>query len=152
MKYRQKLGYMTLGGFIAVVGMITTLLATTITAQTELPEVIDLIRCKRLAIVNDDNEVVVHLLSEAHGGGITVANNTGKPVVMVGVDDNRGSVSVGSDKYTPAASMGANPHGGSVSVYGNFSSNEAFGGILVDDVGAGLILADKAGDIATSLP
>ena len=152
MKYTQKLGYISLGGVIAVVGMITTLLATTITAQTELPEIVDMILCKQLAIVSDDKKVVLYLRSGEHGGSLTVADNAGDPVVSLEVNENGGSVSVAIDKYTPAAVMSTNPHGGRVFVYGNHSSNEAYGSLEVGEKGAEIILTDNAQNITRELP
>ena len=84
MEYARKIGYIALGGIIAVAGMFAAWLFTpSIIAPTDDIEVLDRIVCKELAIVDDTGKIGVSMTKNKNGGIVTCLNDTGKDVATV---------------------------------------------------------------------
>lgn len=91
MKYREKLGYIALGGVLMLVGMLTASWCLPLGAQNEA--IIEEIICKRIRVVNEYGTTGIVLDTTERGGLIDLRGERGKGAFM-GVSENGGIVHV----------------------------------------------------------
>ena len=115
MKYREKLGYIALGGLLMLVGM----LAASLTPLTAQRESVGEITCTGLRVVNSEGREKVWLNSNSLGGNVYIYGQEGKHDfvgVALGTGTYGGLVSV-FGKSAGCASMGIDEHGGRIFVF-----------------------------------
>ena len=97
MKYREKLGYIALGGFLMLVGMLTAGLFAPLGAQNEVRDTeFGTITCRHIDVVDEE----------------------GNLRVMLGTIGTKGLVSVLGKDFRVVAEMNSHEHGGAVIVRG----------------------------------
>ena len=93
MNYKQKLGYVALGGVLMLIGVIVASVVTPILMAQK--EVFGEITCTGLRVVNQDGKEVIRLrISESDSGFVEVLNNAETPAVYLMGDSDGGSVRV----------------------------------------------------------
>ena len=139
----RKLAYIALGGMIAVATMMID--SRVSTSSTELPEIQELIMCRELAIVNNENAVVGYLASDKYGGIIHVVGTEGKPVVFLSADEDGGNVRITGPLMEDAVSLTVGTDGGSVSVHAKPDTGRGYGSLGIYGTGGGILLTDNSG-------
>ena len=175
MKYTEKLGYIALGGFLMLVGM----LASNLTLLTAQRETFGEITCTGLKVVDSNRMPTVVLSTDLRGGSVRVSSKDAKSLVgrrsaVMSISDRGGLVSVFGkgesqanmritrfgglvsvwSKGNPRASVSINQHGGAVYVGSNDklrspgakTSMNIRAGISVDEHGGRLDIFDKDGN------
>ena len=115
MSFQHKLGYITLGGVIAIVGMMVgSVLVPQLVAQHET---VSNVTCRELTIVDGAGNPVVRLGNGANGGSIEVMHIEGATVINLGVMDSGGAVGVANIVGEIGVGMRADDGGNDVFVY-----------------------------------
>ena len=127
MKYREKLGYIALGGFLMLVGMLAAGLTSPSGAFNNAPDaVFGTITCREIKVVDAEGELGAEMRGDEYGKG--------------------GVVRVYSKDGKTGASMRIYEHGGAVSVFGGISGAS----MGVNEYGNGEVTTtDKNGKLAT---
>ena len=158
MNYRQKLGYLALGGVLMLIGMVTaTTLIPSLIAQDN-PDLIgemdsaafNELTCNKLTVVDENGNPGGLLFIDENGGTVTVVNKNGNPGVLLLNDESGGGVLVYDKTENPKVALGSNEDGGIVAVYDD-TANHAVG-LLANEAGGLVVVGDKAGNITGSLP
>ena len=128
MKYREKLGYIALGGFLMLVGMLTAELFSPLGAKNQPDGYFRNVTCTQLTVVAPDLDET-NLDDQIAG-------------VVIGVDEPGGYVHVKGIDSGFRVALSAKDAGGSVIVFGDHSTEmrETIGGLL----GMGKKSDDKA--------
>ena len=108
----HKLRYMTLGGLLMFVGMLTaSVLMQSLIAQRS--NRFGEIECSKLTVIDDNGHS-----TSIEGGGILVRGKDNSPKVMVGINPHgRGAVSI-IEKFVPLAILSVEEHGGEIFLFG----------------------------------
>ena len=113
MKYREKLGYIALGGFLMLVGMLAAGLSSPIEAVNNPPDaVFGTITCDEVRVRGADGYASVVINSEEDGGSVGVYGEKG--VAIMTIDKTGGRINVAGHKGDARMSIGG--HGGFVAV------------------------------------
>ena len=113
MKYREKLGYIALGGFLMLVGMLAAGLSSPIGAFNNPPDaVFGTITCEKVRVLDSEGNYSVSINSEEHGGSVGVYGEKG--VAIMTIDKTGGRINVAGHKGDARMSIGG--HGGFVAV------------------------------------
>ena len=171
MKYREKLGYIALGGFLMLVGMLAAGLTSPSGAFNNAPDaVFGTITCREIKVVDAEGELgaemrgdeygkggVVRVYSkdgktgasmviDEHGGRLRVVGEEGKSRAEMGIYGGGYVLVADKDTLTSGASMRIYEHGGAVSVFGGISGAS----MGVNEYGNGEVTTtDKNGKLAT---
>ena len=159
MKYREKLGYIALGGFLMLVGMLAAGLTSPSGAFNNAPDaVFGTITCREIKVVDAEGELGAEMRGDEYGKGgvVRVYSKDGKTGASMVVDEHGGRLRVvgeegksraemgiygggyvlvaDKDTLTSGASMRIYEHGGAVSVFGGIS-----GASMVVDKDGGVV-------------
>ena len=160
MKYREKLGYIALGGFLMLVGMLTAALFAPLGAQNEKADlnvrditcrslkVAELVFCRGLAVDDFEGNMAVSVLPLSTGGQVFVHDTDGKMKAAMGVEEYGGSIAVFGDGESEAV-MEMDEHGAMVSVQGKDGAPAA--SISAADNGGVVGVFGKNGALAVSI-
>lgn len=142
MKYTHKLGYMTLGGFLMLIGMMmATMFLPNLVAQgsdsqmgsTEGDEehvtTFETVRCNKLAIVDGMGRLAVLLDANDNGGAASLWDNKGKPTISMYSIDNAGRIYLHNKTGQPVIDLRTTDNGGTVAVKANKGKGIAILGI-----------------------
>ena len=149
MKYREKLGYIALGGVLMLVGMLAAGLSSPIGAVNNAPDaVFGTITCRELKVVEADGveRVRIRTLVPGNsglgsGGMVSVMGKGGQEQVnIVGIDDDGGAVSVMNKDETAQIHMDTDKNGGRIFAFGRngttiMESGQVFVNGKIDDTG-----------------
>ena len=97
MKYREKLGYITLGGVLMLVGMLTAGLFSPLGAQSQSDGYFDKITCRRLEVVTRSGAKFLEILTQQDGGNLALYHNGEKKRVSISVPENGASLALYSE-------------------------------------------------------
>ena len=115
MKYREKLGYIVLGGMVMLVGILASGLFSPLGAQNEVNDVaFREITCRKIMVVGSDGKVHVVMSAGKDGGLVGVFDNDGDPRAGMFADEESGSVNVygnGNDKIRASVGVTADGNG-----------------------------------------
>jgi hypothetical protein len=115
MSFQHKLGYIALGGVIAIVGMVVgSVLTPQLVAQHET---VSNVTCRELTIVDGAGNPIVRLGDGANGGSVEVMHKEGTTVINLGVMDSGGAVGVANIEGEIGVGMRADDGGNDVFVY-----------------------------------
>ncbi|MDE0043432.1 MAG: hypothetical protein OXT74_15440 [Candidatus Poribacteria bacterium] len=132
MKYREKLGYIALGGVLMLIGMLAAALFSPMGAQNEVKDAeFETIICRELKVVRPDGRTAVSIsfghcdisgdvgsiYAGDYGGQIFVYDRHGELSTGIGFDGSGGRVDV-RGKGESQAYMGISEHGGFVHALG----------------------------------
>lgn len=139
MKYREKLGYITLGAFLMLVGVLAAGLFSPVKAQNEVKDAeIAKLTCRAIEVVDETGSAMIRLETRLGSGRVSVYGKHGgttrmsvgeyggqvgvfdmedAEVASVAVTERGGGVSVVNRHGL--AHMGVNEHGGKVAMIGN---------------------------------
>ena len=118
MKYREKLGYIALGGFLMLASMLMEGVMLPLGAQDEKADLnVGQITCTGLTVASE-NRASVMLIGDKDGGFVHVFGEGGR-VAIIG-DENGGKVDVyfKDSRSIPEARLSADENGGFVHVGG----------------------------------
>ena len=124
MNFKQKLAYMAIGCVFTLAGYFLATLGSggfnlqTTPGQDNTKQVIDEIVCRKLKIVNDQDNIVVSLEPVVKGGSLSIYNDAGKNVVSASTLslDGNGKLLVYDKDGIPVSGMFADNTGGSISI------------------------------------
>ena len=139
MKYREKLGYIVLGGVLMLVGM----LAVNLTPLTAQKDTFGRITCTGLKVVNPDRTTAVELSIADHGGTVVVRGKDGKIAAAMTIEEYGGTVVVRGKDRKSTAGMNINEDGGNVAVAGKHGKSTAGMGIAFG--GGAVFVQDRYG-------
>ena len=143
MNYVQKLGYIALGGVIAIAGMMAASVFTpNLVAQKD---VFDEIRCRKLVVENADGKFAVRLGIDQGSGVVAVRDRTGNYGVSLHAAEGGGGIDIDGKKS--AMSLIANQLGGIVTV---FSDNTGIS-LITTKGGSSVKVDDEKGNDAVIL-
>ena len=113
MKYREKLGYIALGGVLMLIGMLATGLISPIRAVNNAPDAMfGTITCEEVRVLGSDGHARVVINSEEDGGSIGVYGEKG--VAIMTIDKTGGRINVAGPRGDARMSIGGS--GGFVAV------------------------------------
>ena len=142
MKYREKLGYIALGGGLMLVGVLAAGLFSPLGAQSKSDVSFGKITCTELEVADPDGTKAVRIFAHEHGGIVQMfgkdgesdrdskvsmlVNGHGGQVLVagkkggthMGVNNLGGVVSVSDRELGPMVGMGISEHGGPIHVFG----------------------------------
>ena len=162
MKYREKLGYIIVGGVLMLVGMLTAGLFSPLGSQSQSDGNFGKITCMELEVVSPNGTVAVSLSSNPFIGpdmgghvavnsfGVTVHDEDGKSQASMHIGKHGGSVAVFCKDRKSQASMYVNEHGGLVGAFGKPGESDA-GVIISSSAGGGAISVWDKGDVGVAL-
>ena len=133
MKYREKLGYIALGGVLMLIGMLGAGVRLPLGAEDEKVDLnVGQITCTGLTVANEKG-VSVMLIGDKEGGFVHVFGKGGQ-VSIIG-DENGGKVDVyfKDSRSIPEARLSADEDGGFVHVQGFRNGKPAL--IMLDSSG-----------------
>ena len=93
MKYREKLGYIALGGFLMLVGMLAAGLTSPSGAFNNAPDaVFGTITCREIKVVDAEGELGAEMRGDEYGKGgvVRVYSKDGKTGASMVVDEHGG--------------------------------------------------------------
>lgn len=115
MKYREKLGYVALGGVLMLVGMLAAGLTSPIEAVNNAPDAqFGKITCTEIRVLGANGNSSVFINSEAHGGSVGVYGNAGQGVAIMTIDKRGGRINVAGGRGDAWMAIGGS--GGFVAV------------------------------------
>ena len=140
MKYREKLGYIALGGALMLVGILAVGLYSPLGAQSkiQMDGHFGTIFCTHLKVIDTGGKAMVDLGVDEDGGFVTVRGKDGGGSVGMTIDEDGGLVVVGGKDGVKAAQMAILGNGGSVSVHGK-GNTDARAAMGVNEYGTGMI-------------
>ena len=119
MKYREKLGYIVLGGVLMLVGMLAAGLFSPLGAESRSKGNFDEISSRKIRIVDSDGKVRVALVAVENVGLVSVYNGDGEVMAMMSATDEfGGDIRVIGKDGKSEARMRLNELGGEVGVCG----------------------------------
>ena len=142
MKYMYKLGYITLGGFLMLIGMMmASVFLPNLVAQrsdsqmgsTEGDEehvtTFETVMCNKLMVVDGLGRLAVLLDATDNGGAASLWDNKGKPTINLYSIDNAGRVYLHNKTGQPVIDLHTNDNGGTVAVKATTGKGTAILGI-----------------------
>ena len=142
MKYTHKLGYMALGGFLILIGMITaTMLLPNLVAQQSDSQTASTERdndhitkfktvmCNKLVVADELGRPAVLLDATDNGGTASLWDNKGKPAITMYSIDNAGRLYIHDKTAQPVVALHTTNNGGTVTVKPNTGEGTAILGI-----------------------
>ena len=93
-RYREKLGYMVLGGVLVLVGMFATGLFALIGAQIESDVTFGKVTCRELKVMDRYGRTAVVIKPYSHGGMVRVSGTDEKSFVLMAIETRGGMVRV----------------------------------------------------------
>ncbi|MDE0301207.1 MAG: hypothetical protein OXN17_21470 [Candidatus Poribacteria bacterium] len=141
MKCREKLGYIALGGFLTLMGII----AGNLTPLTAQKDTFGKITCTGLNVVNLDGKTAVELAIADYGGTVAVRGKDGKIAAAMTIEEYGGTVVVSGNDRKSTAGMNINEEGGNVAVSGKQGKSTAGMGITVG--GGAVFVQDRYGGL-----
>lgn len=131
MKYREKLGYIALGGFLMLVGMLAAGLFTPLRAQNDLRDAeFGTITCREIKVVDADGKIGASMGISEDGGIVSVIGNGG--IASMGVNELGGIVLL-FNKDFDGALMCADKDGGRVELRSKDSETKVLTGKGLSD-------------------
>ena len=112
-------------------------------AATSMQGVPDVVKAKKIQIVNDDGKPVVVLGSEEHAGIVAVTSHKGGKVVVLRADEHAGIVDVAKHDGKTVVAIGADSEGGGFGVRNN--DGKTVVGIAATKDNAGFVLRNNDG-------
>ena len=117
MNYRQKLGYMAVGGVLMLIGMVAASIITpNLVAQKD---VFGEITCTKLKVSDANGNPVVVLLAGERGGRVAVSDKSGHPGIALGIYENGGSIHIWNKSLKQVVGLIASDQGGKIAVFDN---------------------------------
>ncbi len=135
MKHRERFGYMILGAVIMLVGLgIGALVSAPLRAQTSFGE----ITCTGLTVTDESGKPVIMLQISQEGGAISVTNKKRNAVAILTTEEKLPALYLVNIETNAKAIVSVDKHGGGASFTGatgdvNLSVTEYGGGLLVKD-------------------
>ena len=115
MSFKHKLGYIAIGGIIAIAGMVAgSVLTPQFVAQHET---VSDVTCRELTIVDGAGNPIVRLGGGANGGSVELMHKEGATVINLGVMNSGGAVGVANVEGEIGVGMRADDGGNDVFVY-----------------------------------
>lgn len=111
MNFKQKLGYMAIGGLFTLAGYLLAALGVggfnpqNATAQDNMKQVIDEIITHKIKVVNSEGKTIVILGAINEHGSLVIGNKSGKIVAVLGVEDDAGILSIGNKNEIEVATL-----------------------------------------------
>ena len=143
-KYREKLGYIALGGILMLVGMLAARVVSPLGAQTEVRDaVFESVTCRRIWVIDEDAKLVVGISGGLGGGeitsrGIAVHGKKGQGGAVMTVDEHGGVINVHGEDGSAGVEMRTSEYGGHVGVLGKRDTNPRVA-INVNEFGHGAV-------------
>ena len=100
---RQRRWNIALGALVVVGGLM---------AAKGIQEVPDVIRAKKIQVVDDDGKVLVGMGSDKHGGFLVVANGSEQEIAVLGAGSNGGNLVLTNNDKVPQVILGMTKDGG----------------------------------------
>ena len=121
MQFRQKMGYMALGGLLVLGGhVLPGLTVPKATAQGGLESAdFDAVTVRSLSVLDDTGQVRAVMDVDPDGGMIVLYGNDGEARATMDVNPEGGTVHVFASNGPAGAQMTAREHGGEVFVFGS---------------------------------
>ncbi len=138
MRYREKLGYMVLGGILMLVGMLAAGLFSPLGAQTESDVTFGKVTCGELKVMDRYGRTAVVIKPYSHGGMVQVNGTDENSFVLMAIGTRGGMVRVLGKDDNSEALMWIDERGGEMVVCGKDAFTKATMG--VDGEQAGFVL------------
>jgi len=89
-------------------------------------EVYDVIKAKKIEIINDEGKAVIDLRFTPDGGLVLINDNNSNPIVQIANTDTGGFCTIVDKNNKPMVSLKANPKGGLIVLFGkNYNKSAA---------------------------
>ena len=144
MKYREKLGYIVLGGVLMLVGMLAAGLFSPLGAQSRSKGNFDVITCRVLRVVNSDGKGQVTLSTFENNAFVSVHDKDGEVMVMMSAtEEYGGDIRVFGKNKKAEARMDTTEKGGRFRVIGKDGKSEA--SMRLNELGGEVAVCGKDG-------
>ena len=125
---RQRRWNIALGVLVVVGGMM---------AAKGIQEVPDVIRAKKIQVVDDDGKVLVGMAGDKHGGVLAVANGSEQEVAVLAAESNGGNLLLLNNDKVPQVILSMTKNGGGIDIMNSLGKKSA--GMVAGEDGMGFI-------------